>query len=306
MLRTSALVGILIGACACSPPPPAPEGLDASSAYLIREFHEADDGFNAGLQGFMDWFDEEGFTLVGERANSENTDAFTVGDLSDDDVGYLPVTSGRDVEATAGIVSLSDMDCEVSESEALLVMPAQQSVFVDDWTAYDRTFVTSRAEYEGATSDLDYEPILERQDVFAADWDGAPVDRTLMITSNIGDPAPELGGLADLDGFPLFLHFRHGVHVRGEVEMPYYAILSFNPDTTSNAAGTQHLHQSYTIEINIEQTPGRTLRMLALWTEVEGAGLSSDDALTLNFAVNKAQSSAERLSAICAGDAELE
>lgn len=305
MRRIPPFVAAVLLVAACSPPPPAPEGLDASSAYLIREFHTADDVFDAGLQGFMDWFDEEGFELVGERATSETTDAFTVGDLTDDDIGYLPVLSGRDIEAAAGIVSLSDMDCEVAESEALLVVPEQFDVFADDWDDYDRTFVTSRGAYEGATGSGDFAPIDEPQDVFADDWDGGETARTLMITSNVGDPAPELGGLADLPGFPLYLHFRHGVHQRGEVTMPYYAILSFNPDAVSNDAGTQHLHQSFTIEINIEQTPGRTLRMLALWTEIQGAGLSSDDALSLNYAVNKAQASAERLSAICAGDIEI-
>ncbi len=305
MSRLVPLLLVTLATTACKPPPPAPEGLDASSAYLIREFHEADDVFDAGLQGFMDWFDDEGYTLVGERADEDNTDAFTVGDLTEGDVGYLPVVSGRDVTATAGIVSLSDMDCEVAQSEALLVEPDQHTVFVDDWTSYERTFVTSRAEYEAATAEADYEPVPLPQEVFADDWDDEPVDRTLMITSNVGDPAPELGGLADLDGFPLFLHFRHGVHVRDDVPMPYYAIMSFNPDAVSNEAGTQHLHQSYSIEVNIEQTPGRTLRMLAVWTEIEGGGLSSDDALTLRYAVNKSQASAERLSAICAGEVEL-
>ncbi|MCP4871112.1 MAG: hypothetical protein GY898_20585 [Proteobacteria bacterium] len=302
MRRFTLMLMAVVLASGCKPPPPAPEGLDASSAYLIREFHAADDVFDAGLQGFMEWFDDEGFELVGERATSDTTDAFTVGDLSDTDISYLPVVSGRDIEAAAGIVSLSDMDCEVAQSEALLVRPDQFNVFADDWDAYDRTFDTDRDAYEDAT---DYAPIDEAQDVFAEDWDGGAFASTLMITSNVGDPAPELGGLADLPGFPLFLHFRHGVHQRGEVAMPYYAILSFNPDAVSNEAETQHLHQSFTIEINIEQTPGRTLRMLALWTEIQGAGLSSDDALSLNYAVNKAQASAERLSAICAGEIEI-
>ena len=140
MRRFTLMLMAVVLASGCKPPPPAPEGLDASSAYLIREFHAADDVFDAGLQGFMEWFDDEGFELVGERATSDTTDAFTVGDLSDTDISYLPVVSGRDIEAAAGIVSLSDMDCEVAQSEALLVRPDQFNVFADDWDAYDRTF----------------------------------------------------------------------------------------------------------------------------------------------------------------------
>ena len=38
---------------ACEPPPPAPEGLDAASSFVIREFYNDDASFEAGLQGFM-------------------------------------------------------------------------------------------------------------------------------------------------------------------------------------------------------------------------------------------------------------
>ena len=45
--------------------------------------------------------------------------------------------------------------------------------------------------------------------------------------------------------------------------------------------------------------------MMAVWTELEGAGLESDTALVLNLSVNKALESSERLSDICSGDINI-
>ena len=45
--------------------------------------------------------------------------------------------------------------------------------------------------------------------------------------------------------------------------------------------------------------------MLAVWSELEGAGLSSDTALVLNLSVNKALDSSERISGICSGEFEI-
>ena len=46
--------------------------------------------------------------------------------------------------------------------------------------------------------------------------------------------------------------------------------------------------------------------MLAVWAEPVGAGLSPDDPLVLNFAVNKSLTSSNRLSAICAGEETID
>ena len=58
------LIPLLI---ACSPPPPAPEGLNEAARYMVREFYSDDATFEAGFQGFMNWFNDEGVSLVGQR-----------------------------------------------------------------------------------------------------------------------------------------------------------------------------------------------------------------------------------------------
>ena len=58
---------------ACQPPPEAPAGLDESTSYMIREFYSDDATYQAGIQGFMQWYEDEGHALVGESATTSNT-----------------------------------------------------------------------------------------------------------------------------------------------------------------------------------------------------------------------------------------
>ena len=87
---------------ACKPPPPAPEGLDAVTSYMVREFYSEDELFEAGVQGFMNWFNTEGYTLVGEAAEEGNTDTFTLNDLSAEDLSHLPLDDDGREKADAG------------------------------------------------------------------------------------------------------------------------------------------------------------------------------------------------------------
>ena len=291
---------------ACQPPPPAPEGLDDATSYLVREFYAEDAIFEAGLVGFMNWFDDEGFELAGERANSENTDAFTVGDLQESDVEQLPLVHGRPVEDTAGVVSLAVMECDLATTEDLLVRPDQFNVFDGDWTSYERSYGVPRADWQGAMEDREFDAVNEPLTPYGDDADDlASWARTFLQTSNRVDPEPEFGGLADLNEYDLSLDFRHGVYDIGGEELAVFAILSFQVDSVPNPAGDAWLHQTYGLEIDVEQPGGTTLRMLAVWSELEGAGLSSDTALVLNLSVNKALDSSERISGICSGEFEI-
>lgn len=302
----SACLGLLLGVSACSPPPPAPEGLDAATSYLMREFYSSDALFQAGLQGYMNWFEEEGYLLAGTRATAENTDAFTVGDLSEEDVAQLPVRSGRDVEDAAGVVSLAEMECSVSETEALLVRPDQFNVFSGDWTAYERTFETPRARWEEGSRSGEFDRVPEELQPF-----GDPPDdlgewaATFLQTSNRVDPEPTLLGLADLDPYDLFLDFRHGRYEVNDEELQAFAILSYQVDVLANASGDGNLYQTYALEVNVERPGAMTLRMMAVWTELDGAGLTSDSSITLNTSVNKALESSDRIAGICAGEFEV-
>jgi anaerobic selenocysteine-containing dehydrogenase len=308
-VRVSAIASLLLFvaiASGCSPPPPAPVGLDNATSYLVREFYSSDARFQAGLQGYMAWFEDEGYLLAGTRATAENTDAFTVGDLSEDDIRLLPVTSGRNIEDAAGVVSLAEMECDVTETEDLLVRGDQNQVFSGDWTDYDRTFVTPRDTWQSATRAGAFDTVNDDLSPHGGGDDLGDYPSTFLQTANRANPEPTLGGMADLDTYDLFLDFRHGTFEVGDEQLQAFAILSYQIEALANVSGEGNLYQTYALELDVERPGGLTLRLMAVWSEVDGAGLSSDSAITLNFAVNKSLDSAERISSICAGDIDIE
>ena len=158
---------------ACQPPPEAPAGLDESTSYMIREFYSDDATYQAGIQGFMQWYEDEGHALVGESATTSNTDSFTIGDLAEEDVAHLPLSEEilldaaadtwgpRDLSLSKGVVSLALMDCTWTESEEYLLRTDQDSVFENDWEGYERAYVTDLGAYEAATVWRARRPALE-------------------------------------------------------------------------------------------------------------------------------------------------
>jgi hypothetical protein len=313
---------LLLAVAACQPPPPAPEGLDDSTSFLIREFWSDDATFQAGIQGFMQWFEDEGKDLVGERATTENTEAFTVGDLQGDDVAHLPLNPqvqtesdgtsiARDTTLAKGVVSLAEMDCDWLRAEDLLIRADQDTIFPNDWAGYDREYATdvdvftaaSRSETFSAVRDT-VTPFAAHEDGgFSGDFDPEAYGDTLMFTFNDADPTPVL--VANLPAYPLDLHFRHGIYDIDGEPTGAFAILTFNRDAIWGSAGANALLQSYSMEINVQRPGDKTLRMLAVWAEPKGGGVSADSALALNYAVNKSLTSSETLSDICAGVIEV-
>jgi hypothetical protein len=305
-------------AVACKPaPPPAPEGLDESTSYMIREFYNDDAYFQAGVQGFMNWYFEEGYLLVGVSATEENNDSFTISDLSEDDIAGFPlqeVEGGRDLRCAKGVVSLAEMSCTWQKSEEYLARTDQDTVFPDNWEGYARTYRTDRDAYEGATVSGEYEAIGEAiENPFEDGFDGAAIDSTIMFTTNIVDPAPVLG--VDVPEYEMYLDFRHGLYEitnqDGEPEsVSAFAILTFITDDAYGATGENGIKQSYSIEINVQRPDDKTLRMFAAWAEPVSAILGTceaDDpewepsALVLNYAVNTSLGASQRLSDVCAG-----
>ncbi|MCB9795559.1 MAG: hypothetical protein H6741_22890 [Alphaproteobacteria bacterium] len=302
-------------AAACSSPPPAPEGLDASTSYLVREFYQDDATFQAGVQGFMNWYEVEGYLLVGEEATSSNTDSFTIGDLSPDDVAHLPLVpellidgaegtiAPRDLTQAKGVVSLAEMECTWLEAEGWLLRSDQNNIFPNDFDGYDRTYVTGRETFADGSASGEYDPVDEPLMPFAEGFDGGPYARTLLQTVNIVDPSPVL--FADMVPYEMQLDLRHGLFEVGEEELGVMAILTFNADAVWDEEGANGLVQSYSVEINVQRPNDRTLRMLAVWAQPMGGGLDPDSPLVLNYAVNKSLSASEQLSAVCAGEEEV-
>ncbi|MCB9744518.1 MAG: hypothetical protein H6741_10850 [Alphaproteobacteria bacterium] len=302
-------------AMACSSPPPAPEGLDASTSYLVREFYQDDATFQAGVQGFMGWYAAEGYLLVGEQADSSNTDSFTIGDLSPEDVAHLPLVeeilidgaegtiAPRDLSQAKGVVSLAEMECTWQEAEAWLLRSDQNNIFPDDFEGYERSYVTARSTFADASASAEYDPVEAPLEPFAEGFDGEPYARTLLQTVNIVDPSPIL--FADMVPYEMQLDLRHGLYEVEDEDLGVLAILTFNTDAVWDEEGSNGLVQSYSVEINVQRPNDRTLRMLAVWAQPIGGGLDPDSPLVLNYAVNKSLSASEQLSAVCAGEEEV-
>lgn len=296
----------------CEPPPPAPEGLDASTSYMMREFYKDDAVFQAGIQGFMNWYFEEGYRLTGVGAgdgeDQEPLDSFTIGTLTEEDIGHFPLADdGRDLARASGVVSLAEMECDWQTAEDYLVRPDQSVVFDGTWEGYDRTYRTSREEFQSASMSGDFAPITEELDPFAEDFDPAPYASSLIMLENVADPAPVL---VDLPAYDLYWDGRHAVvdledPDNGTSRVGALAILTYSREAVYDASGDNGLLQSYSVEINVERPGDRTLRMLAVWAEPVGGGLDPDSAFVLNYAVNTSLSASNRLSDICSGAVEI-
>ena len=96
---------ILLALTACKAPPEAPSGLDDSTTFVLRNFYADDATFQAGLQGFLNWYETDGAALLGEDATIDTVGAFTVGDLNSADIAHLPVV---DDGKLVGIITDAD------------------------------------------------------------------------------------------------------------------------------------------------------------------------------------------------------
>ncbi|MED5373273.1 MAG: hypothetical protein VX899_19800 [Myxococcota bacterium] len=301
---------------ACSPPPPAPEGLDASTSYMVQHFYDDDAMFQAGVQGFMAWYEAEGYELVGVGNDTDDTDSFTVGDLSDENVAHLPLewellldgaedTWGpRDMSMAKGVVSLAEMECDWIETEDYLVRPDQDAVFNGDWESYERTYLNDRDTFQAASVSGEFDEIEVALDPFADDFDPSTVGRSMLFTVNTADPTKVL--TADMQPYELRLDLRHGIYDVGEEQLGAMAILTYNTEAVWDEEGKNALIQSFSIEVNVERPDDKTLRMLAVWAQPYGAGIEPDSALALNYAVGKSLDASIRLSDICSGKESIE
>jgi hypothetical protein len=288
---------------ACKAPPPAPEGLDAVTSYMVREFYAEDEIFEAGIQGFMNWFNTDGYLLVGESASDSNTDTFSLNDLSEQDIAHLPLTEdSRDYSRAKGVISLANMDCSWKSAESYLLRNDQDIVFAGDWESYDRTYINDRSIFSAATETEEFPDITDPINPFSDDFIASDFDSNIMMTINQADPTPLLG--IDIPAYDLFLDFRHGKYTIDETEIGVVAIITYQKEGVYDDGGNNGLAQTYSIELNIEQN-GSTLRALAVWAEPVSNIIEPDSPLSLNYAVNKSLASSERISAICSGEEDI-
>lgn len=306
---------ILVAAVGCKRPPEAPQGLDDSTNYLMKNFYADDPTFQAGIQGFVDWYAKEGDALVGEDATVDTVDAYTVGDLTEESVGYLPIDDEilvdpknetyepRDLSRAKGVVSLAEMKCNWKVAEELLVRKDQHVVFSGDFEGYQRTFLGSRADFEGARKTLEFAPVDAPLEPFTGSFDPEPFATTLLMTENVIDPSAIL--TANMDPYPMNLDLRHGVYDIDGEPRAVLAIITYNIGAAWGSGGDNALLQGFSIELNIERGKQETLRMLAVWSEPKGGGVDPDSAIALSFAVKKAGAASDRMSDICAGEIDI-
>lgn len=295
---------LLLLSFACKPPPPAPEGLDEVTSYMVREFYSDDAMFEAGIQGFMNWYNTEGYELVGVSADNDNTNTFTLNDLEQSDIDYLPLEDdGRDLTRAKGVISLAEMACSWKEAEGYLLRKDQDIVFSGDWEGYDREYLSNRPAFETATQNEEFLEISETLSPFEDSFDPEEWSESIMMTLNQVNPTPLLG--IDIPAYEMHLDFRHGVYIVDEEEIGVSAILTYNVSGVYDDSGNNGLAQSYSIELNIEQEDKQTLRTLAVWAEPVSNIIEPDSSLSLNYAVNKSLASSEQISDICAGEIDI-
>jgi len=305
------LLPLVLALGACTPPPPAPEGLDEAARFVFREFYANDATVGAGLTGLMNWYEEEGYVLSGQGATiDEETEeegvqpasAFTLADLQWEDLERIPVPDDdRNIEDANGIVSLQEMPCSWKEAEALLVRQDQFHVFEGDFDSYERTYLTSRGSFEAARETLDFAPIpFELPDIHAPDYSHDGLESAVMLTKN-RVTSTELGVTLN---YEMELDFRHGLfEVQGELT-PVWMIISWLEEPASGQGGANTFEQAYSIEVTYG-TGDTSLRIFANWTYVDSAIAGPDSPIWSTGAVNKSREAAERLGAICAGDIEI-
>lgn len=312
------LLALVLALAACKAPPPAPEGLDASARYMIRNFYAEDPVFGAGVQGYLDWFENGGGKeLLGVAPTVDDVEtSFTVTALEPEDVAALPLddeivqdpgrTAGpeddtlgpRDLSKAVGVIAVDEIGCDWWEVEAILLGPDAAETF-GAYESYERTYLTSEdaffeASRTGVFSPIDT-PLTPHDDGF----DPTPIEDTLLLTDNVPDPAPELL-VGNLPPFDLRIEARHGVFEVEDQPTGLSAILSYAPAATWEEGGQDGIRQTFAMEMLAELGPSRTLRMIAIWNEPEILGVDPSTPLALVTAVSQARKSSEDLKDACA------
>lgn len=284
----------------CEKPPEAPEGLDDSTRYLLREFYGDDATVAAGLSGLLAWYDSDGASILDQGATLETSADFSLAPLVSGDIGHLALVGERNPASADGIIAVSSLACGWAEAEALLVRADQAAVFDGKWSHYERVYASARAPYEAARAGDSY-PALGAQDPTADPFPAVGEDAGLLLTENaVG--TDEVGVVLD---YSLHLRFRHGRYTvdRGGAteEILATVILSWQPERAEGEGGANSLEQVYSVEVLVAEGAA-SLRFVATWNEVRSELLGEDSANILaTTTVNRMRAFAGRMSEICDG-----
>ncbi len=289
-------VPLLVLCASCSRPPETPEGLDQSLRHLFQAFYGPDDGVSAGLSGMVQWYESEGRELLGTSADIDNIGAFELGELGEAEVGAFSPRPSGDPRAASGVIAVAELPCQWHQAEELLIRPDQDVVFTD-FDFYERTYVSSRQDYDSAR-EQDLFPLVTSE-IVPDDAESAP--GALLRTEN-STSGTELGVTIP---FQLRMHARHGeFDVLGEpARAGLYAV--WMPERAEASGGVNTMEQTYSLEVDLERG-GQTLWVYASWAELHTSVYDSDSTVMMAISANKARGTGERMAAICEGEVVLD
>lgn len=288
-----AAVLLLFGGC--TRPPAVPEGLGQSLRHLIGGFYGPDEEVSAGLTGLLQWYEEEGYGLLGTSADIDNIGAFELGELTHDDVSALAPRTVADPRDATGVIAVAELPCQWQDADRMLVRPDQDDVFTD-FDFYDRTYVNSRAAYDGARQD---DQFSASDALDPSDPSSVPSD-VLLLTEN-STSGTELGVTIP---FELNMHARHGSYLVLEESTRAGLYVTWMPTRAEAAGGVNTMEQSYTFEVDLAYGD-KTLWIYASWAQVETGVFASDSTMLMAVSVTKAQGTAQRMADVCEGRVEL-
>lgn len=305
-----------IALLACKAPPPAPEGLDASARYMIRNFYQDDAVFGAGVTGYLDWFENGGGKeLVGLAPSLDTVEtSFTVSSLQAEDVAELPldaeivldpagagpeddVRGPRDLSKAVGVIAVDEIACTWQQIEGLLLGDRPAEIF-HAYEAYDRTYLTSASQFFDASVSGEFVPMDSPFNPHDPGADVAHYAPSLLLTDNLADPAPE-PLVGNLPPFELKIEARHGTYAVNDTPVGLAAVMSYAPGAMWEENGGDGMRQTFAMEMLAELDGSTTLRMLAVWSEPEILGIDPSTPIALVTAVGQARKSNEDMKAAC-------
>jgi len=289
-------VPLLLLCLGCSRPPETPEGLDQSLRHLFQAFYGPDDGVAAGLSGLVQWYDSEGSELLGKSASLDNIGSFELDDLRDEDIAAFSPQPDGDPRDAPGVIAVAELPCRWEQAEDMLIRPDQDVVFTD-FDFYERTYLSSREDYDSARE-------IDRFSRVGSDIDPGDLEAAadVLLRTENSTSATELGVTIPFD---LHMHARHGeFDVVGEPARAGLYV-TWMPERAESSGGGNSMEQSYTFEVDLERG-GDTLWIYASWAELQTPVFEPDSVFLLASSANKAQGTAKRMADICDGKVDLD